>query len=637
MWNALPIRHKLSVVIGGALLISVLISTVISNTAMRTVMMDRIEADEIPATLNSIANAIEKEINIPLTISRAMAQNHFTNQWLSQGEDQAALPEISKYLQVMQSQNNAITSFIVSGNSLNYYTPEGVARTIDKNADSWFFNFINSNKEYSLDIDNDSKLKKLALFINFRTLDKKSIAGIGMDIQQVGDLIRAYKVGEQGLVYVVNQLGEIQIHPNESITTGTELNDYLKDPISQQLLNTKQHTVMNSNGYRQNILAAKYLPALNWFVVVEVPTSEILSPINNTSMQLIILNIIVAVILIFAGLWVALGVAKPVVQASKMLDSIASGDADLSKKMPITTGDEVGTLAKAFNHFVGQLSKLIQAVAQSSLQVQNSVSELSNAAKTTAQNTENQQQSVDMVAAAINQMGATVQEIAKNANDTADAAKQASVDSQEGQQVVNKTVAGINSLFEKMQGASLVIETLADDVGDISTVLEVIRGISEQTNLLALNAAIEAARAGEQGRGFAVVADEVRTLAQRTQESTEEINSMILKLQSGAKDAVQAMSTGIETAANSVENADMTGQTLNKITQAISAISDLSIQVATATEEQSSVVNELNTHILNIKNMSDNNVIQAKTIDDRCNGLSDSSNTLGKMVASFKL
>ena len=320
-----------------------------------------------------------------------------------------------------------------------------------------------------------------------------------------------------------------------------------------------------------------------------------------------------------------------------MLDSIASGDADLSKKMPITTGDEVGTLAKAFNHFVGQLSKLIQAVAQSSLQVQNSVSALSNAAKTTAQNTENQQQSVDMVAAAINQMGATVQEIAKNANDTADAAKQASVDSQEGQQVVNKTVAGINSLFEKMQGASLVIETLADDVGDISTVLEVIRGISEQTNLLALNAAIEAARAGEQGRGFAVVADEVRTLAQRTQESTEEINSMILKLQSGAKDAVQAMSTGIETAANSVENADMTGQTLNKITQAISAISDLSIQVATATEEQSSVVNELNTHILNIKNMSDNNVIQAKTIDDRCNGLSDSSNTLGKMVASFKL
>ena len=121
MWNALPIRHKLSVVIGGALMISVLISTVISNTAMRTVMMDRIEADEIPATLNSIANAIEKEINIPLTISRAMAQNHFTNQWLSQGEDQAALPEISKYLQVMQSQNNAITSFIVSGNSLNWW------------------------------------------------------------------------------------------------------------------------------------------------------------------------------------------------------------------------------------------------------------------------------------------------------------------------------------------------------------------------------------------------------------------------------------------------------------------------------------------------------------------------------------
>ena len=171
----------------------------------------------------------------------------------------------------------------------------------------------------------------------------------------------------------------------------------------------------------------------------------------------------------------------------------------------------------------------------------------------------------------------------------------------------------------------------------MSSGLEVIRGIAEQTKLLALTAAIEAARAGEQGRGFAVVADEVRTLAQRTQESTEEINSMIHKLQSGAKDAVIAMDEGIETARFSVEKADEAGESLNSIIAVIGIITDLSIQVATATEEQSSVVEELNSHILNIKNMSDSTAIESKNINDQCQTLTESSNELSNMIGNFKV
>lgn len=636
MWNELAIRHKLSIVIGGALLLSLIISTLISNNAMRDMVMGRIQIQEVPATLSSIANAIEKEINIPLSISKAMSQNHFTNHWLNNGEPSEQINDITNYLSVMQSENNAITSFIVSGTTNNYYTPQGVSRQISPSNDKWFYNFINSNKTYSLDIDIDAKLKKAALFINYRTPDNKSITGIGMGVTQIVKLISNYKIGENGFVYIVDPNGIIKIHPDNT-NTDKELNNYLGENLTLDLLDKKTVQVLETHSNKDAIIAAQFIPSLNWFIVAEIPTAELYGPINASSLKLVILNFIVAALLIAVGLWVAMGVAKPVAQAARMLNTISSGDADLTKTMPVLTGDEVGKLAKSFNNFISQLHVLVSSVSRNSLRVNDSVIELSEASNSTKKNTENQQQSVDMVAAAINEMGATVQEISKNAHDTADAAKHAFQDTNEGQAVVNKTVSGINSVFEKVQSASEVIQTLAEDVGEISTVLEVIRGISEQTNLLALNAAIEAARAGEQGRGFAVVADEVRTLAQRTQESTEEINNMIQKLQGGAKDAVSAMNSGIETASDAVQNADIAGKSLEKITSAINSISDISTQVATATEEQSSVVEELNNHMIVIKDMSDNTAEQTKTISEKCTSLNQTSSKLSSLVGNFKL
>lgn len=637
MWNTLAIRLKLSIVIGGALLVSLIASTLISNNAMRDMVMGRIETEEIPASLNAVANAIEKEISTPIAISKSIAQNYYTNQWLAQGEPSESMPDVIAYLKNMQTQNNAITSFIVSGNTKNYYTPKGLSRQVTQSNDKWFFEFINSKKPYTLDIDSDPKLKQLALFINYRTQDGKSIAGIGMSINQVTDIIKGYTIGEKGLVFIADKNGEIQIHPDESVKPGTTINALMNDNLSTELLNKERSTIIETHENKNSLLAAQYLPSLDWYVVVDIPTEEIQGPINASSLTLILLNLIVAGVLIAIGLWVAMGVARPVHRASNMLNQIASGDADLTRQMPVDTQDEVGQLAKAFNHFVHQLKVLIQAVGDTAKEVTYTAEELNQAAAKTETNTDNQQQSVDMVAAAINQMGATVQEIAQNANETADAAKQASKESHDGQLVVNTTVDGINSLFDKMQGASKVITTLATDVGEISTVLAVIKGISEQTNLLALNAAIEAARAGEQGRGFAVVADEVRTLAQRTHESTEEINTMVLKLQNGAQDAVSAMNSGIETAQDSVESADTAGKSLAKITQAINAITDLSMQVATATEEQSSVVNELNNHILNIKTMSDDTAQETKTVSKKCKELTDASGRLNGMVSQFKL
>ncbi|OUS40456.1 hypothetical protein A9R00_05930, partial [Oleispira antarctica] len=340
-WNTLPIRYKLSFVIGGALLLSVFLSTLIGNSAMRDMVTGRIEVQEVPTTLDAVTNAIEKEINIPLTISKAMAQNHFTNTWLRDGESIEGLNEVSTYLRSMRDDNQAITSFIVSGKTGNYYTADGLSRTLDKNKDAWFYNFMRSDKPYSLDFDIDSKLKKMALFINYRTKDGNSVAGIGMSINQVVELIKNYKVGEAGIVYIVTPKGSIQIHPDDTVTAGLELDNYLQEPLSETLLDRNAVNVIETSGHKNAILAAKYLPPLNAFVVVEIPTAEVMGPINNTTYKLILLNVLVASALIAIGLWVAMGIAKPVARASAMLNQIATGEADLTKNMQVDTQDEV--------------------------------------------------------------------------------------------------------------------------------------------------------------------------------------------------------------------------------------------------------------------------------------------------------
>jgi len=248
-----------------------------------------------------------------------------------------------------------------------------------------------------------------------------------------------------------------------------------------------------------------------------------------------------------------------------------------------------------------------------------------------------QQSEVNQVATAMNEMSATVQEVASNASHAAQAAQDASEQAGEGLKVVDHTISSINNLANAVEEASGVINQLESDTDNIGVVLEVIRGISEQTNLLALNAAIEAARAGEQGRGFAVVADEVRTLASRTQESTLEIRSMIESLQSGSTQAVEVMTKGKEQAAISVGHAQKAGESLNGITQAVSSISDMNTQIATAAEEQTAVAEEINQNIVNISQLGEQAVSGAQQTSDASEELARLSNELQMMVGQFRV
>lgn len=299
-------------------------------------------------------------------------------------------------------------------------------------------------------------------------------------------------------------------------------------------------------------------------------------------------------------LWVVIRLNRQLRRSTAMLSDIADGDGDLTQRLEVTSNDEVGDLAKSFNRFVEKMQGLIGEVAGAAGHVAAAAEQLSATSGETNGHVRSQRAETEQLATAMNEMSTSVQEVARNAAEAAGAAGDSDREATTGREVVHATIGSIESLANGVEQAAGVIQKLGTQSEEIGRVLDVIRGIAEQTNLLALNAAIEAARAGEQGRGFAVVADEVRTLAQRTQGSTLEIQEMIERLRGSTTEAVGAMDKSRAQAGDSVEQAAKAGASLEAIAQAVTRINEMNELIASAAEEQSSVAEEINRNVITI-------------------------------------
>ena len=317
-----------------------------------------------------------------------------------------------------------------------------------------------------------------------------------------------------------------------------------------------------------------------------------------------LVSVIVMVVVAIAGYLISSMIERNVMNVVKSLDEIAQGEGDLTLRLEASGNDEIGQLVNSFNAFISKLQVIISQVAASTTQLSTAAEEMASISEESKESSAKQHKETEQVASAMNQMTATVHEVASNAERAAQSAQEASTEASSGDSLVKETINSINALAAGVETAADVILKLEKDGENIGVILDVIRGISEQTNLLALNAAIEAARAGEQGRGFAVVADEVRTLASKTQQSTEEIQKMIEELQAGTMQAVEAMSSGQKQAVTSVENAVSAGSTLSTISTSVINISEMNAQIATAAEQQTAVAEEINRNIVNISELS---------------------------------
>lgn len=319
------------------------------------------------------------------------------------------------------------------------------------------------------------------------------------------------------------------------------------------------------------------------------------------------------------------------------MNEVASGDADLSARLDEKAKDEFAEIANAFNRFIAEIQKIVSNARGSAEAACSTSAETASSAQNTNLTIQQQQQQIEMASTAINQMSATIQEIAQRANNTSEKTKETAATAKQGQNTASATVNAIVSLEgELIQTAEKVTE-LKSSSDDIGSILEVIKAIAEQTNLLALNAAIEAARAGESGRGFAVVADEVRNLAQRTQESTAEIEAIIGSLQSASTNAFVSMQQSREKITETIQLAQHSGEMLQEIQQNTIEISDMNTQVATATEEQSTAAKEINNNVLTIQNKSLLVIDNAQFVLTNSEKLSSLSLELKDALAKFQV
>ena len=463
--------------------------------------------------------------------------------------------------------------------------------------------------------------------------------------------INKLRYNEKEYFWVNDKTPTMVMHPIKPALIGKDLSG-MKDPNGKFLFMDMVKVVSGKDkaGYvnyewpkpghddpQPKVSYVKLFEPWGWIIGTGVYTDDVMTDFMDDATDTIITTVVFIALLIGAIILILNSIRTPLRNVAIAMREISKGEGDLTQRLPIRGDDEITAIARAFNLFIERIQGLVTESKSTSEVLASLTRNLSKISSATRRLTDDQLQQTDLAATGSNEMSQTIHEVADNAERAAAAAREVADSAERGKSTMATTQQRIGQLAADIQKSSSVIQGLRAETESIGSVLDVIRGIAEQTNLLALNAAIEAARAGEQGRGFAVVADEVRTLASRTQESTEEINKMITRLQDQAATAVKSMEENAHNSENTAASSQQALDAISSISNAVNTITEMNLSIASAVEEQSAAANEISGNVVRIAESSGNIADNMRQADESSSKLAESSNTLVSLIERFKV
>lgn len=469
--------------------------------------------------------------------------------------------------------------------------------------------------------------------------DKQGVLAADLTVTNIIDEVLNVSLDNAGFSFLVDGNNNIVAYQDEKLSQKplTNLNPVLTTNKISELIETAYISTITWPNQGDKLVFVVNIPSTDWSLGIVVDKEMAFASVSEQIQFTAIASILLYIVIASISTYVVTRLLKPLQTLSDALSQLAQGEGDLTQRIEIRRMDEIGELATHVNQFLSQMQAMISSIINHSQKLAAQAEQANQLSQQASEQVETQQNDVNQIATAIHEMSATAAEVASHAEMTATASQGSATACEGGQDVIEKNRRAIVDLAEQVSSASGIISELENNTQSINQILSTIQEIAEQTNLLALNAAIEAARAGEQGRGFAVVADEVRVLSQRTHGSTEEIRNMIETLQNNTKLAVNSMQASTSLADTSVDYAEQASESLNTITSAINEINDMALQIASAAEEQRAVSEDISRNTQGIKDASDMLASQAVQSSESADNMRDSAETMRMEVGRFKV
>lgn len=638
--NAYSIMRIVIVMMTLSLVFSALFTALISSNRYYHAMSSFSSEKYLPELLGRMEGEIQSELNSLIGMSRALAQNTYLKDWLLNGESEAQLPKVKEALGALKDYSSATRAFWVSKETGNYYTAEhGLKKSITVQSDPWFDAFIRSGSDYAIDLAM-SNHGVMRAFINVRVEDNGSAigaSGLSFEVKEFNQLLTKNKLGDNGQIFLLDRKGKIALHQNAANigkTLGSmEGFDAMATEVIQNKAYYSSQTQIQGEDYFISVLK---MDDIGFSLVAMVPTKPFTAAMLQNAFSTVLGNLLIAFVFLAIMTVIIRKISGAINNIANQLERV-SIDNDLSIRLKGEGSKEVVKISKAYNQMAQNFTGVINNLNHYSRTLSENSGSLQKITAEVFEGAQSQVNETHQIMQEVEQLQQTDDRIKDQINDCQTITTRTKDKSDAGKALVEQTHQSIFQLNRELNQSTDIIIKLEQDTVAIAGILEVISGIADQTNLLALNAAIEAARAGEQGRGFAVVADEVRALAGKTQDSTGNIRSMVSNITSGVEKTVSNMRDTAELATACMQKSEDVSELMNEVNSDIENISELTNDVNDAVLNRDATTNsiKLQTSAINqVANTSSRSTEQSTQTTDT---LFELSEQLSETVLRFKL